>query len=121
MITPDHEFLTVKEAAELLRVSVPTIRRWIASGRLPGVRLGARTLRVRRSSLARARRGVERTKPAASRDEDRARAERVAAVEKLIAELNVVNDAILKRRGGKPLPSSLPLIHQARRARVRQL
>lgn len=41
---------TVSEAAELLSVSTKTIRRWIAAGRLPAVRLG-RLVRVSSNSL----------------------------------------------------------------------
>ena len=36
----DHAFLTVAEAASLLRVSEKTIRRQIAGGRLPACRVG---------------------------------------------------------------------------------
>lgn len=58
MITHDHEYLTVREAADLLRVSVPTIRRWIASGRLRAVRPGGRTVRVPRSEALNGRPGA---------------------------------------------------------------
>jgi excisionase family DNA binding protein len=44
------EFLTVKETARLLRVSPITIRRYIASGRLPAERVG-RGIRVRRKAV----------------------------------------------------------------------
>jgi excisionase family DNA binding protein len=44
------ELLTVKETARLLRVSPITIRRYIASGRLPAERVG-RGIRVRRRSV----------------------------------------------------------------------
>jgi excisionase family DNA binding protein len=44
------ELLTVKETANLLRVSPITIRRYIASGRLPAERVG-RGIRVRRKAI----------------------------------------------------------------------
>jgi excisionase family DNA binding protein len=48
--------LTVGEIAELLEVSVKTVRRWIASGELGAVRAGNGTerhvVRVPRASLA---------------------------------------------------------------------
>jgi excisionase family DNA binding protein len=44
------ELLTVKETARLLRVSPITIRRYIASGRLPAERVG-RGIRVRRKAI----------------------------------------------------------------------
>ena len=44
------ELLTVKETARLLRVSPITVRRYIASGRLPAERVG-RGIRVRREAI----------------------------------------------------------------------
>lgn len=48
--TAPERLLTVSEAAGLLAVSEKTIRRWIAAGRLPAVRLG-RLVRVSSKSL----------------------------------------------------------------------
>ena len=53
--------LTPREVAEELGVTVRTVQRWIASGRLPGTRVGGR-MRVARSSLATA--GAEAAPPA---------------------------------------------------------
>jgi excisionase family DNA binding protein len=39
-ITLEHEYLTVPEAAAILRVSVPTIYRRCADGRMPHIRVG---------------------------------------------------------------------------------
>jgi excisionase family DNA binding protein len=46
---PEHSkesILTIREAAQLLRVSQRTIRRWIADGRLPASRLSSRLIRI---------------------------------------------------------------------------
>jgi excisionase family DNA binding protein len=40
----DTELLTVSQAAEALSASTQTIRNWIRSGRLRGVRVGTRFL-----------------------------------------------------------------------------
>ena len=48
---PAPDLLTVREAAALLRVTKPTIRRWIAEGRLPASRIG-RGFRLDRSRLS---------------------------------------------------------------------
>lgn len=40
MLSASRKLLTVREAAAALRVSKPTIYRWIASGDLPAVRYG---------------------------------------------------------------------------------
>jgi len=44
------ELLTVRETAQLLRVNPITIRRYIADGRLPAVRVG-RAVRVQREAI----------------------------------------------------------------------
>jgi excisionase family DNA binding protein len=49
------------EVARMLDVSEPTVRRWLASGRLPGVRVGGR-LRVDPTAV------VEFVKPAGPPD-----------------------------------------------------
>jgi excisionase family DNA binding protein len=46
------DMLTVKEAADLLRVNVKTIYAELASGRLPHVMLGRRIIRIPRAVLA---------------------------------------------------------------------
>jgi excisionase family DNA binding protein len=47
-------FLTVEEVAERLNLSTETIRRWLRSGRLRGIRIGARRAgwRIREHDLA---------------------------------------------------------------------
>lgn len=45
------ELLTVKETADMLRVSPVTIRRHIASGKLPAVRIG-RAIRIERDAVS---------------------------------------------------------------------
>ena len=44
------ELMTVKEAAELLRVTPITVRRYIADGRLPAVRVG-KGVRVQKEAI----------------------------------------------------------------------
>jgi excisionase family DNA binding protein len=41
-----NQFCTIQEAADRLSVSTKSIRRWIASGELRGVRVGATMIRV---------------------------------------------------------------------------
>ena len=48
----DAEMLTVKEAADLLRVNVKTVYLEIAAGRLPHVQIGRRVIRIPRVVIA---------------------------------------------------------------------
>lgn len=47
----NDSLLTLSAAAGLLQVSTRTLRRWVASGDLPRIRLGTRTIRLRRQDL----------------------------------------------------------------------
>lgn len=47
----EREFCTVTEAARVLDVSRTTVWRWIAEGRLPALRLGGRTIRIRKPDV----------------------------------------------------------------------
>lgn len=55
------EFVTVAEAADLLRVSISTIRRWIRAGSITAHRAGQRRLLLKRADITRAMRTVEPT------------------------------------------------------------
>jgi excisionase family DNA binding protein len=46
----DDEFYTIEEVARLLKVSEGAIRKWIAQGKLKGVKLG-RIWRIRKGDL----------------------------------------------------------------------
>ena len=49
----DEDFVTVAEAATLLRVAPSTVRRWIREGDVPAHRIGRRRVALRRADLAR--------------------------------------------------------------------
>ena len=118
MITNEAEFLTVREAADLLRVSRPTIWRWIDAGRLPAVRLGPRSIRVRRADLRR----LEQHARVGRRD-DRLSictiqlGDATVAEDELMARLQSIQAAMLAERGGTPFGPSAGLIGEARRER----
>ncbi|OJV78684.1 MAG: hypothetical protein BGO37_12645 [Cellulomonas sp. 73-92] len=50
-ISIEHELLTVAEAADRLRVTTRFIRMLIADGSLPAMRLGRRSIRLRRDDV----------------------------------------------------------------------
>jgi excisionase family DNA binding protein len=50
---PPREWLSLREAATILGISVDTLRRSVSSGKLPASRLGRRLIRVRITDLER--------------------------------------------------------------------
>lgn len=51
--------LTIEEAAERLKVSKRTIRRYISAGRLPATRVTRKTVRIKDADIAQLLRGDE--------------------------------------------------------------
>lgn len=51
--TPTRRLVSLPEAAEVLGLSVKTVRRYIAAGDLEAVRLGRRLIRIKAESLDR--------------------------------------------------------------------
>src|SRR5438876_6297639 len=49
---PQTDWLTITEAAHLLKVSRVTLHRWLKDGRLPAYHVGPKAVRIRRSDLA---------------------------------------------------------------------
>jgi excisionase family DNA binding protein len=125
---PDPEWMTIREVAELLRVSEVTVSRWIKQGRLPAARVGPRALRIRRDDLGylfdvpergssvpvpvRAAAGVE-FRPLTE--------EEVAQRLEALRAADQIRLRIRRRRGG-PLPnSSAEIIAEERQKRSEQL
>jgi excisionase family DNA binding protein len=48
----DEEYVTVAEAATLLRVATSTVRRWIREGVVPAYRIGRRRVALKRDDLS---------------------------------------------------------------------
>jgi excisionase family DNA binding protein len=51
--TPTRRLVSLPEAADILGLSIKTVRRYIAAGDLDAVRLGRRTIRIKTDSLER--------------------------------------------------------------------
>ncbi len=124
----DEEFLTVAEAATLLRVAPSTVRRWIREGDVPAHRIGHRRVALRRADLASlitpARPGMESSdkvvdnqkwEPRRLTPEEQQRAlEALDRAQRHAAETTA-------RRGGKLFPPSWITINEQRDERTRQL
>jgi excisionase family DNA binding protein len=120
----DWDFLTLTEAATLLKVSVVTLRRWIKQGRLPAYHVGPRKVRIHRADLAKAFTPTSQEEVSAVPESIPVRpltAAEVAAQRQAIKESQAFIERIQAKRGGKPLDSSAPLIRQAREERSNQL
>lgn len=50
-LSAESEWISLREAARIFGVSVDTLRRRISTGELPAVKLGYKTIRVRREHL----------------------------------------------------------------------
>jgi excisionase family DNA binding protein len=120
----DWDFLTLTEAAKLLKVSVVTLRRWIKQGRLPAYHVGPRKVRIKRSDLAKAFTPTAQEEVSAMPESltikpltEAEVSEQLQAIEKSQAFI----ERLRRERGGKPLASSAPLIRRAREERSNQL
>lgn len=51
MTTVTDELLTRKDVSRIFKVSILSVIRWEAAGRLPAIRLGAGTVRYQRSAV----------------------------------------------------------------------
>lgn len=77
----EDDLLTVYDVAEQLKVNQQTVRNWIDRGELAAIRVGARRVRVRRGALEDFL-GRRDERPA-----QRTNGERIAALERQVAEL----------------------------------
>jgi excisionase family DNA binding protein len=127
MRTPveDRDYFTPAEAARELDVSVSTIWRWIESSKLRAYRVGARSIRIPKGTLA------EVVRPARSGDlEVRFPVKGTLEVQfpldpsrrgKFLELARQLRADIAKRRDGVPLPESWPEIRAAREERDREI
>ena len=124
----DEEFLTVAEAATLLRVAPSTVRRWIREGDVPAHRIGRRRVALRRADLARL---ITPARPSAetigSVTVDEPIVGRRLTPEEKQHALEVMDRVqqrakeIQARRGGKLFPPAWITINEQRDERTRQL
>src|SRR5579862_744006 len=121
--TSDDRLLSVIEVAGLLGVHVSTVRRWIASGKLPAYRVGGKGVRVQYRDVftlvrpLRSDDGGNRVQQAEKRVPPLTPDEQQRGFEAL-AELRRLRADALENRGGIPYPESSELLAQERDARI---
>jgi excisionase family DNA binding protein len=128
MSAVDEEYLTVAEAATLLRVATSTIRRWIREGDVSAYRIGRRRVALRRADLSSlitpARPGVE-TRGNVTVDEPvvgrRLTPEEKTRALEAMDRLKELRKRTFEERGGKLFPPSWETINEMRDERTRQL
>jgi len=106
----DEEFVTVAEAATLLRVAPSTVRRCIQDGDVPAYRIGRRHLALKREELA-----TLVTPPGLAKR----RAGRWRVIKSGSSPVDARREAA--RFGGKLFPPSWITINEQRDERTRQL
>jgi excisionase family DNA binding protein len=121
--------LTVDETAAMLKVNPETIRRYIASGRLPAVRIGRR-IRIRREAIETLAEPVhpkqashmpDRNDGAPDSSVTRLTDAQVVDALAAIRQAARFRETLLDRHGGMLLPESWPLIREAREERASRL
>ena len=129
MAVADERYITVAQAAQLLKVSQSTLWRWIDQGRLPAYRFGQRRVLIRQDDLrrlitpARGEKGGgmseiekerERLSRPLSKEEQRKALAALAAARQLKAQM-------LERHGGKLFSDSAEIVREMREERTREL
>jgi excisionase family DNA binding protein len=124
----DEEYVTVAEAATLLRVAPSTVRRWIRDGDVPAYRIGRRRVALKRDDLSNlitpARPGMETSSEVVGDERWEPRRltpeEQQQALEALDRAQRHAEET-RARRGGKLFPPSWITINEQRDERTRQL
>jgi excisionase family DNA binding protein len=124
-----EEYVTVDEAAKLLKVASSTIRRWIREGNLSAYRIGKRRVAIRRADLATlitpVQLGADHVGTRASEEEIEIRRFGPEDFERGLAAMERAQELsrqILAERGGKLFsPPSWVLLNESRDERTRQL
>jgi excisionase family DNA binding protein len=141
MSAATNQYLTVSEAADLLRVSASTVRRWIKDGTLVAHRVGSRRVLLTRDDLAKAVSQVQ-SEPVDADQKDAGRrqrsnpmvSDRIAELSKqrlteaekqrgldALRRLEELNTELRARTGRDRYSPSWLLINEAREERTRQL
>jgi excisionase family DNA binding protein len=124
----DEDYVTVAEAATLLRVATSTVRRWIRYGDVPAYRIGRRRVALRRDDLSnlitRARSRAETSSEVVGDPKWQPRRLTAEETQQALDALDRAQrhaEETRARRGGKLFPPAWITIGEQRDERTRQL
>lgn len=126
MALVDEKYVSVDEAAELLKVGRSTLWRWISQGDLPAYRFGRRRVLIQLDDLDKLIAPVRREKeggmagPEQEEPGPLTETERKTGLEAL-AKLRALQEEMLGRRDGVLFPSAAEELHKLREQRTRKL
>ena len=122
-----EEYVSVAEAASLLKVNRSTIRRWITEGKLPAFRIGERRLALRRTDVANLIRPTHPVLaanavllPAVLTRQHMTPAEQQQAREAVLASRRLLAEQRAARAGQPFAPGSVELLGELREERSAQ-
>jgi excisionase family DNA binding protein len=119
--TSFDDLVSVREAAELLRVSESTVWRWIHDGDVPSYRVGRKRVYVKRADLAprRQSRGHGHVRQETSNATEASAT--LARAAELLQRVRAMHEQYLEEHGGQFMPDSSEEINAAREERSREL
>lgn len=118
-----EDFVTIREAATLLRVSTSTVWRWLRAGNLPAYRVGGRRVWLSRADLARLVKPTENGKKGGEmKEHERGRERRLTESEQrrmldAVEAARTLQAEMLVARGGRLFRSAAEDIAEAREER----
>jgi excisionase family DNA binding protein len=126
IVDPLSEYLTVAEAAALLKVHKSTIWRWIENGQLPAYRVGQRGVRLKKADLERSLTPVGQEKGGEQAVPEHERKVRPLTIKEQQRGLRALKEmqrlrAELTAQYGTLKPESWELVNASRDERTREL
>lgn len=122
----DEHYVSIEEAARLLKVGKSTLWRWVSQGDLHAYRLGRRRVLIKRQDLDRLITPLYGEKGAGRASLEQEGLGPLTEIEQKIglealAKLRVSQEEMLRQRSGALFPDAAEDLHKLREQRTRQL
>jgi len=120
-----EDYVSVDQAAELLKVSKSTLWRWITQGDVPAYRFGRRRVLLKRKDLDRLIAPAHKEKGGRTATEQDKLSPLTEAEQKAglaaLEKLRALQEEMLRRRGGILFHNAAEDLHELREQRTREL